>query len=68
MFPLDVAFDELYETALELAKERDSNATAGLMLLRRGAQKLDADRPYEAICLLGRAQQRLAWTTVAARW
>jgi hypothetical protein len=58
--PLDDAFDKLFEVVLPIAQERDSGATAGLMLLRRGAQKLECGQRYEAIRLLGRAQQRLA--------
>src|SRR5262249_22922185 len=60
VFPIDNTFDEIFEAVLVLAQERDSSATAGRMLLRRGMQKLDHDQPYEAIRLLGRAQQRLA--------
>ena len=60
VFPLDEAFDELFEVVLSVAQKRDSSATAGLMLLRRGAQKLERGQPYEAIRVLGRAHQRLA--------
>jgi hypothetical protein len=58
--PLDNTFDEVFEVVVTLAQERDSSATAGRMLLRRGKQKLNSDQPYEAIRLLGRAQQHLA--------
>jgi len=58
--PLDNTFDEIFEVVLALAQERDSSATAGRMLLRRGTQKVDSGQSYEAIRLLGRAQQRLA--------
>jgi len=60
VFPLESTFDDLFEVVLDLAQERDRNATAGRLLLGRGIQKLDHGRPYEAIRLLGRAQQCLA--------
>jgi hypothetical protein len=44
-FPLDNVFDEIFEAVLVLAQERDSSATAGRMLLRRGMQKLEHDQP-----------------------
>jgi hypothetical protein len=53
-------FDELFEAVLGVAKERESDAVLGRMLLQRGAQKLRAGKPYETIRLLGRAQQKLA--------
>ncbi len=59
-FPDDAQFDELFESVLRVAKERESSVVSGRMLLRRGTQKLKAGRPYEAIRLLGRAQQQLA--------
>ncbi len=59
-FPDDAQFDELFEAVLRVAKERESSVVSGRMLLRRGTQKLKASRPYEAIRLLGRAQQHLA--------
>jgi hypothetical protein len=59
VFPFNNAFDKIFEDVLTVAQERDSSATAGRMLLRRGMQKLDHDQPYEAIRLLGRAQQHL---------
>src|SRR5262249_27225491 len=54
------AFDEAFESAILITRERESSAVSGGMLLRRGAQKLKGKRPYEAIGLLGRAQQDLA--------
>ncbi len=59
--PLNDTFDEVFEATLGLAQERDSSATAGRMLLRRGMQKLEHNQPYEAVRLLGRAQPRLAF-------
>ena len=59
-FPSDDTFDGFFETMLPIAEERQSRAGKGRMLLRRGEQKLRANRPYEAIRLLGRAQHELA--------
>lgn len=59
-FPDDAQFDKLFEAVLQVAKERESKVVSGRMLLRRGTQKLEGGRPYEAIRLLGRAQQQLA--------
>jgi len=60
LFPLNPNFDEVFEFALEIAQARESKATAGRMLLKRGLQKLEHNQPYEAIRFLGRAQQALA--------
>ena len=59
-FTDDAKFDEVFESLLEIARERQSVAVSGRMLLRRGIQKLKGKKPYEAIRLLGRAQQHLA--------
>ncbi len=59
-FPIAGVFDEIFEAVLTIAQERDSRATAGRMLLRRGMQKLEHGQRYEAVRLLGRAQQYLA--------
>ena len=56
----DDAFDEMFESLVEIARARESSTVSGRMLLRRGAQKLSGGMPYEAIRLLGRAQQDLA--------
>ncbi len=60
LLPTDEAFDEQFESMLAIANDRDSSATAGRMLLRRGMHKIEHQHPYEAIRLLGRAQQSLA--------
>ena len=60
LLPDDDEFDATFESALTLARERESQAVSGRMLLRRGRQKLARGKPYEAIRLLGRAQQDLA--------
>jgi hypothetical protein len=58
--PDDPGFDELFESVLLLSQKRESRATSGRMLLTRGSQKLISGNRYEAIRLLGRAQQNLA--------
>jgi hypothetical protein len=60
LLPDDPEFDKLYESVLEVTRERENRAVSGRMLLRRGVQKLDGGKPYEAISFLGRAQQDLA--------
>lgn len=54
------AFDELLETIATVTEERTSQGEGGRVLLERGYQKLEAEKPYEAIALFGRAQQKLA--------
>ena len=56
----DPGFDELFETLLLVSQQRESKATSGGMLLKRGSQKFRNGNFYEAIRLLGRAQQDLA--------
>lgn len=53
------AYEELFETILTTTSIREGEVSAARMLLKRGAQQLDADRPYEAIRFLGRALRRL---------
>jgi len=60
LLPGESSFDSLFEVVLEIARQRESSTVSGRMLLRRGTQKLRAKQPYEAIRLLGRAQQDLA--------
>src|SRR5439155_2159199 len=61
LLPDDEDLDATFESALAVARERESQTVAGRMLLRRGRQKLKSGKPYEAIRLLGRAQQDLAF-------
>jgi len=49
------AYNQLFETTLETAKARKGEIVAARILLRRGAQLLDSERPYEAIRSVGRA-------------
>ena len=53
------AYDEIFETIVEVASTREGEVSAARMLLKRGDQQLEADRPYDAIRLLGRALRRL---------
>lgn len=52
-------YGKLFESIVEVASAREGEVSAARILLKRGAQQLDADRPYEAIRSLGRALVRL---------
>ena len=54
------AYDDLFETIVKLREDRAGKAEVGQMLLRRGYQKQRAGKHYDAIKMLGRAQQFLA--------
>jgi hypothetical protein len=53
------AYDEAFEVLLPILERRRSEGAVGLALLTRGSQKVEADDNYDAIRLLGRAQQKL---------
>jgi len=53
-------YDELFELVVDLVARRKSEGVAGRTLLQRGYQKLQAGKRYEAIGLLGRAQEKLS--------
>jgi len=53
------AYDEMFETVVSVQSGRKSDIAAARMMLKRGAQQLGADRPYDAICTLGRSLRRL---------
>lgn len=53
-------YDELFEIIVKVTERRASEGEAGRALLGRGYQKLRKHRTYDAIRLLGRAQQKLA--------
>jgi hypothetical protein len=53
-------YDELFETIVKVTERRASEGEAGRALLERGYQKLRSHKTYDAIRLLGRAQQKLA--------
>lgn len=53
------AYEELFETIIEVVGSRKEEVSAARMLLKRGAQQLAANRPYDAIRSLCRALHRL---------
>src|SRR5690606_11276271 len=53
------AYEDLFETIVSVASTRAGEVAAARLLLKRGAQQLDADQPYDAIRFLGRALRRL---------
>ena len=52
-------YNELFEAALALMERRSGEGSAGRALLERGFQLLNAERYYDAIRVLGRAQHKL---------
>jgi hypothetical protein len=62
------AYDSLFEYLIDLLGRRSSDAQAGLYLLERGIQLLNTKRYYEAIRLLGRAQEKLAMEEHRREW
>ena len=53
------SYDVLYETIVKVASAREGELAGARLLLRRGSQHLEADRPVEAVRLLGRGLARL---------
>lgn len=53
------AFDVLCEKVIAAMRQRQSDGAAGIAYRDRGLQKLDHDRPYEAIRWIGRAEELL---------
>ena len=53
------SYDSLHETIVEVVAAREGDVAAARLLLHRGAQQLEADRPVEAVRLLGRALAKL---------
>ncbi len=53
------SFDALYEKIVEIIRQRRSEGEAGEAYSERGFQKLQHDRPYEAIQWFGRAEELL---------
>jgi hypothetical protein len=49
------AYDTLFETLVKISSQRRGEVSAALLLVKRAAQQMDADRSYEAIRTLGRA-------------
>lgn len=46
-------YEELFETAVRISSEQKQNLEAASLLVQRGQQLLDAERPYDAIRKLG---------------
>ncbi|MDP1533035.1 MAG: hypothetical protein Q8L92_05580, partial [Rubrivivax sp.] len=53
------AFVALCEKVIAATRQRQSDGAAGIAYRDRGLQKLDHDRPYEAIRWIGRAEELL---------
>lgn len=53
------AYEDLHAATVSVASQRQGEVAAAQLLLKRGAQHLDADRPYDAIKALGQALTRL---------
>jgi hypothetical protein len=53
------AYDPCFELVLPVIERRRSEGAAGLALLQRGIQKVDANHYYDGIRFLGRAHVRL---------
>jgi hypothetical protein len=62
------SYDSLFEHLIKLTSLRASEAEAGKALLQRGIQELRADKNYEAVRLLGRAQQKLSMDEHRNEW
>lgn len=52
-------YDELFETVLTISAEQDEGLRAARLLMQRGRQFLDRDRPRDAIRVLGRSFSKL---------
>ena len=59
IFPASGRFDQFFENVVRALEGRRSEGESGVALLGRGFQKLKGDKPYDAIRLFGRAQERL---------
>ena len=64
----NVEYDKLFELVVSLTERRTSEGEVGSMLLQRGCQKFNAGKKYDAIHLLGRAQQKLAKSEYRKEW
>lgn len=58
-FPNNEAVDNLLDTLVDIVEKRTSEGEAGSALTNRGIQKLKNDKPYDAIRLFGKAQDKL---------
>lgn len=57
--PESLAFDALYDTLVSLLEKHRSEAEGGTAYMRRGLQKLEKGKHFDAIRMLGRAETRL---------
>jgi hypothetical protein len=64
----NTSYDDLLEEIISVKEKRAREGEAGLILLTRGQQKLAAGKKYDAIKLLGRAQQKLAMQEYKPDW
>jgi len=60
VFTENPEYDALLEEVIGITERRVSASEAGRLLLERGLQKLRKEKAYDAVRLLGRAQQKLA--------
>ncbi|HXT17128.1 MAG TPA: hypothetical protein VN706_15910 [Gemmatimonadaceae bacterium] len=60
IFGESAAYETLFETVVETTSRHTGDIAAARALLGRGAQQLDAGKPYTAILTFGRALRRLA--------
>jgi len=61
-------YDELLDVVIRVAEKRASEGKAGQILLERGKQKVRSGKNYDAIKLIGRAQQKLAMDEYKSEW
>lgn len=61
-------YDELLEVVIDITEKRASEGKAGQILLKRGLQKFRTGKNYDAIKLIGRAQQKLAMDEYKSEW
>lgn len=61
-------YDELFEVVVRITQSRASEGEAGVALLHRGYQKIQAGKKFDAIRVLGRAQQKLAMREYHMEW
>ncbi len=59
LLPDNPTYDDLFEQLVDFLEKRRSEGEGGYALLARGYQKLKAEKYYDAIRLLGRAQEKL---------
>lgn len=68
VMPDNEEYDKLFELVIRLTEQRTSEGEAGIILIERGGQKLRAGKTYDAIRILGRAQQKLAVDEYRSAW